>query len=102
MPWGKTSRNSSAKKQSDKKTEQICKILAEFCDLKQVAALTGKRANASIVEILRQDGKVCRSKAEIAGVFFAPTQTYRRVPRCLSHIPAFSLDLKNSCQAWQG
>ena len=66
---GKQIQKHIRKRQAQLRTDHIARVLAEFRDLKQLASLTGKRANTSITEVTDCNGHPCRSKSEIAEVF---------------------------------
>jgi len=65
---GKSIQKLIRKRLVDQKTAKISKVLAEFRDLKQLKALTGRRPNTTIVEVLDKEGSSCRSKSERAEV----------------------------------
>jgi len=88
-------------RQAQQRTEKIARVLAEFRDLKQLASLTGQRANTSIVEVTDSMGSPCRSKSEIAEVFAqfyeelyrssCPAQPHQHAQLSTSSIPPFTL-----------
>ena len=102
VSMGKNIQKLIRKKLADEKTEKIRRVLAEFRDLKQLAAITGKPVNKSIVEVLDHRGNPCRSKAEIAEVFATfyeelyksrgPAEAHQHLPGGVPPIPTFSLE----------
>ena len=52
ITMGKAIQKLIRKKLADEKTDKIRRVLAEFRDLKQLAAITGQPVNKSIVEML--------------------------------------------------
>ena len=66
---GKAIQKVMRKKLAEEKTLKIIRVLAEFRDLQQLDAITGRKKKASIVEITDSSGVARRSKGEIAEVF---------------------------------